>query len=582
MERSNALTGKPLGNSGIDWAKVPDEGSGIDWDKVDADQREQARNLVHSGQESYFPDMATAAGKQLVALARKGANLLNIGGSAGPTNPGDPDTHDPTAFGSIENIKAAEQEAKDAAAKPGGRFGQIVADTAGTAPIGGPIEGLGASVLGKSLLARIAAKTASGAAIGAVGSDPGERVTGAETGGVLGSSLGALQELGGRLLSGLVKKSNSLQNLEGDVARTNALPGATQRNLFVPVSQGADPDDMLSSTIGNLYRGGLPYIPGVSAQLERQANAGRNTMFGTMLQSSAPEGIVVPAQATQNMQLSTQQVRDAYDEIYQNLRKVNNIAIPKDFKQDLTSRINAADPQIPQSDVENHVNLVYNDLQHQAENSADSRINAFNLKNTRDNIPTLANRVGQEVPTEQKAGLFDTTKEYIDSIFSKKLLQSFNLNNQSTQDILTAYKANAPNYENFAPLEAAVKASASKTGVFTPGSVARRANDFTDMQGMDQDYNAVFGKPPVQPSASARVAGYPVAAAASYYLGHLPGVMAMLGAGNALATKTAQRALYGDNALQSALSELATRNPRLAASLGYAARNAVTSDVGEE
>lgn len=546
---------------------------------------DDARALVHGGQESFFPNMATAAGKALVELAKKGMNLGNINGAM--------DSTDPNQFGSAPNIKASEVADKPAFEAPGGRFGQIVADTAGTAPIGGPIEAgiarLGMGPLGRSLAARLATSqpvrsAASGAALGAVTSYPGSRISGAETGSVLGGSLGALQALGGRLLSGVVKKSPDLSLLEGDVARTNALPGATQRDLFVPVSQGADPNDAISSTIGGLYRGGLPYIPGVAAQLNRQSNRGIDTMMGTMLQAAAPEGHIVPGSAIEDMQLSTKQVRDAYDEIYQNLRQVNNISIPKDFKQELTDRITTADPQIPKSDVNAHVDMVFNDLQHQAENNTNGKINGFNLKNTRDNIPTLAQRIGQEVPTEQKAGLFDTTKEYIDDIFGKKLQQSFNLNNQKAQDILTAYKSNAPNYENFAALEKAVNspAAVANSGAFRPGGVASRANDFTDIQGMDQSFKSVFGKSAVQPSAAARVAGYAPVAAAGTYLGHLPALMSILGAGNVMATKGFQKGLYGDTALQGALSELAKRNPRLAASLGYAARSAATSDIGEE
>jgi hypothetical protein len=552
------------------------------WD--DNGQQDKARALVHGGQNSYFPDMATAAGKELVLLAKRGMNLANINGAA--------DSTDPNQFGSALNIKQGETESAPAFDKPGGRFGQIVANTAGTAPLGGPLEAgiakLGMGPLGRSLAARLATSqpvrtAASGAANATLNSDPGNRVSAAETGAALGGSLGMLQKLGGRLLSGVVQKSDPLQLLEGDVARTNALPGATQRKLFVPVSQGADPNDPISSTIGGLYRGGLPYIPGVSSQLNRQSNQGIDTMMGTMLQSSAPEGHVIPSTAVNDMQLSTSEVRKAYDKIYQNLRQVNNISIPKDFKQELTDRITTADPQIPQSDVSAHVDMVLGDLQHQAENSTTGKINAFNLKNTRDNIPTLAQRVGQEVPAEQKAGLFDTTKDYIDEIFSKKLQQSFNLNNQKAQDILTAYKSNAPNYENFQALEQAVKASSAikDSGKFRPGAAAPKANDFTDMQGMDQSYKAVFGKSAVQPTAAARVAGYSAVGALAP-LGHIPAALTILGAGNALATKSAQRLLYGDNALQSSMDELVKRNPKLAASLGYGLRSAVTANSGQE
>lgn len=565
--------------SDIQWdnepAAAPAPQNNIVWD--DNDQAQKARDLVHGGQNSYFPNMASAAGKELLQIARHGLNLLNINGVG--------DTHDPSSFGTDENIKAAEEANKDAFAKPGGKFGQIVADTAGTSVIGGPVEAAVGKMVPSAfpMLSRILKSAASGGTNAALAADPGSRLEAAGEGTALGGTLGAMQGTGGRVLDGVVKKSNPLQLLESDVARSNALPGASQRNLFVPVSQGADPNDAVSSTIGNLYRSGLPYIPGVSSQLSRQSNQGLDTVMGTMLQNASPEGHVVPGAAVKDMQLSTQQVRDAYNEIYQNLRKVDNISIPKDFKTDLSAQIQAADPQIPISDVDAHVDRVFDDLSHQAQNSKNGKINAFNLKNTRDNIPTLADRVGQEIPAEQKEGLFDTTKEFLDGMFSKKYQQLFNLNSQQGKDILAAYKVNAPNYENFAPLEAAVNTpgALSTSGSFRPGAVAGKANAFTDMQGMDQSFKSVFGKSAVQPTAAARVAGYPIVTGASAYLGHLPGVAAVLGGGNLLATKTAQKALYGDTILQKTMQALIAKHPEMAEALGYAGRSALTTQVGE-
>lgn len=556
----------------------------IVWD--DNGQTDKARDLVHGGQDSFFPNMATGAGKALVELARKGLNL------AGPMENRFGTVHDESTSGydkftSPEAIRAASADTAAAASKPGGSFGRDVANIAGTSVVGGPAE----AAVGKialpgmlKLLAPILKGSAGGATTAAVTADPEHRgeaaVEGGGIGAVLGGTLGALN----RATTGVVKKSPDLQLLEGDVARTNAIPGASQRKLFVPVSQGADPNDAISSTIGGLYRGGLPYIPGVAARLSKQSNEGIDTMMGTMLQSSAPEGHIIPGSAVNDMQLSTAEVKKAYDRIYQNLRKVDNISVPKDFKDELSTKIRAADPQIPKSDVDAHVEMVFNDLQHQAENNTNGKINAFNLKNTRDNVPTLAERLGREVPAEQKAGLFDTTKEYIDDIFGNKLKQSFNLNHKSTQDILTAYKSNAPNFENFQALNAAVNSPAAlaNSGAFRPGGVAAKANDFTDIQGMDQSFKKVFGKSAVQPSASARVAGYPVVLGATGYLGHLPGLAAVLGGGNALTTKAAQRGLYGDTALQRTIEKLMEKYPRTATATGYGLRTAITSNLGDD
>lgn len=543
-----------------------DEPNHIVWD--DNDQTDKARNLVHGGQNSFFPNMATAAGRALVELAKKGTNLLNINGAA--------DATDPNQFGSNADIKSTEAADQPAFQAPGGRFGQIVADTAGTLPIGGPIEGAGASVLGKSLLARLATHAGSGAAIGAATSDPGSRFSGAEAGGALGGSLGALQALGGRLLSGVVKKSDPLNLLESDVGRSNAIPGAAQRDLFVPVSQGADSNDLVSSTVGKLYKGGLSYVPGVESQLNNQAANAGDTLRSTMLQLSAPEGTIVPSQASEDMELSTKQVADSYKDIYNKLRQVNNIKIPTDFDTELKAKIQAADPQIPESAVDSHVATVRSILDTEAENSKDEMINGWNLKNARDNVQSM----NVDTPMPQRDGLINTTKDYLDQMFGSKLKQSFNLNQKSTQDILSAYKLNAPNYENFRPLRDAVDAASSDSGDFKFGSVARRANAFTDIEGIDQSAKAVLGQPAAKLSQSGRIAGYGAMGALEHFAG-MGTAAATLGIGNALATKTAQRALYGDTALQSAMSELAARNPKLATALGYTLRNAATSDIGE-
>lgn len=555
----------------IVWDDAPAPDHDVVWDD-DADaQREKARALVHAGQNSFIPNFGTAAGKSFAQTARKLVNLLNINGAG--------DVHDPDAFGSDENIKRAEEADKPAYVAPGGRFGQVVADTAATIPIGGPVEaGTGAllrTALPKAL--EFAIPTAKGAASGAVNalatSDPGDRLKSLEAGAGVGAVLGGAQQVGGRVVDGLVKKAPELQNLEGDIARINATPGAPQRKLFVPVSQGADPEDMTSNLIGKFYKNALPYIPGVEGQLSSQAKKAGSTLRGAMLQNAAPEGINVPIQATNDMQLSTKLVKDEYDRIYNNLRNVDNISIPKDFDTKLKTKIMAADPQIPESDVDAHVSAVRDILDHQSENSNDGKINGWNLKNVRDDVQAR----NAELPMPQRAALTGTTKDYVDDIFSKKLQQAFNLNHPSTQQILTDYRSNAPNYENFRPVNEAVQAAKPNKGDYPFGSVARRANDMTDSQSMDQDAKAILGQKPAQISQAGRIVGYSAIPTAVHLFGPMSSA-AILGGGNALATKATQRGLYGDTMLQT----LIQRNPKLAASLGYTVRDAITANDGDE
>lgn len=549
---------------------------------VDQVTMDKARAIVHGGQSSYFPNMATAAGKELVALARKG---MNLGATLGDYTPGGTQLRKLTPqalqdFSSPEAIAAAEKADQPTFDAPGGKFAQIVTDVGASAPIGGPIEGMmakaAASPLARSLLARAALSQparsgVSNAVTAAATADPEHRVEAALEGGALGTGLGTLQSTMGRSIKGLVQKSDDLTRLEGDVSRVNAIPGAPQRDLFVPVSQGANKDDLISSQIGKFYKSALPYAPFVESMLTNQAEKAGDVVRGTMLQTSAPEGHIVPAQATNDMQLSTHVVKQAYDSIYNNLRKVNNITVPKDFATELKARIQKADPQIPESDVDAHVAAIEKDLTHQAENSKDGKINGWNLKNTRDNTQAL----NSNLPMAQRNGLTNTTKDYIDQIFSDKLQQAFNLNHQSTKDILTAYKANAPNYENFRPLNEAVNAWDKKTGKFPFGTVAPKANDFTTIQGMDQNAFDVLGGKPAQINQAGRILTYPIIATAAR-LGGLAATGGTLLGATGLATKSFQKGLYGDTALQKTMQHIIETNPKLAAALGYTARSTAT------
>lgn len=556
-------------DDGGDWypANVPGHSLAVDH-QADTDLRARAAGLVHQGQNSYFPDMATAAGKELVSIAHHMVNMM-------PENYlknkifGD--------FGSDASTLAASKEANAAAEKPGGRFAQMVTDTAGTAPIGGPIEaGLAKlSPLAKSLVSRIAtsAPGRSGIANAVTAStmaDPGQKLTAAEEGGGLGTILGAGQSALGRTMSGIVKKSDALQRLEGDVTRTNAIPGAPQRELFAPVSQGANMEDPTSAFVSRFYKSALPYAPGVETQLANQAEKAGDTVRGMMLQTGAPDGYVVPANATKDMQLSTKAVKDTYDTIYAKLRDVDNITTPKDFAAELKARIQKADPQIPESDVNAHVALMEKELTHQGQNNPGNKINGWNLKNVRD----FAQANNSNVSMPQRAGLTNTTKEYIDDIFAKKYQQAFNLNDQRTMDSLAGYPSNRTNYENFRPLAQAVKAARANSGDFSFGKVANRANDQTDIQGFDQDAKEVLGQKPAQITQAGRILTYPVILGAGA-MGPLA-TASVLGGARGMATRSFQQGLYGDTALQKSMKTMLDNNPKLAAALGFTVRDAAT------
>ena len=549
--------------------------SDIIWD--DNSQEDKARAMVHGGQSSWLPHMATTAGKDLVELAHK------LTGFAGPMEDRFGTVPSPAydEFRSPEAIRKAHQETEDAAAAGGGvgRFAQIATDTAATVPIGGPTEAVAGKVLAEGLpkalqfLRAPLESAASGAVTSAATADPGEIGSATGKGAILGGTLRSLQSAGGRYVGGVVQKSPELKLLEGDVARSNALPGAAQRDLFVPVSQGADPNDKLSSIVGKFWKTGLPYVPGVETTLNNQAQEAGNTIRGTMLQLAAPEGHVVPSQAVADMQLSTRQVKEAYDDAAGQLRSVNNITIPKDFDSDLKDAIRKADPQIPESAVDDHVAAVREKLDYEAQNSKDGKINGWNLKNVKDAMEARA----EKLPAAQQPGLTNPTLDAIDNLFTSKLNQSSNFLQRNSSDALKAYRATTGNLSEFQALSRAVDRAAADQGTFKFGSVAGDAPELGEMQGIDQAAKKVLGPKAAQISQSGRISGYALTAALAK-LGHLLGAGAGLVGGNLAASRAFQKLLYGDTSHQKFIDDLITKNPTLAKTLGYLSRSAVTSD----
>lgn len=573
-----------MGASGINWdeADAPAPTSGIDWDAEDADQREQARDLVHGGQKAFLPNFTTAAGKSFAQTARKLVNLLNINGAG--------INHDPEAFGTDENIAAAEKANAPVFAAPGGTFGKVVGDTAATIPIGGPAEA-GAGMLLKSALPKAlefaipALKGAAGGAVTAASTaDPGHRVAAAEEGAGVGSALGGTMQVLGRGTTGFVKKAPELENLEGDVSRGNQIPNVPQRSLFVPVSQGYDPNDATSAAIGKLYRNALPYSIGVQTQLENQTKRATDTVLSTALQRGAPEGIVVPSKAAEDMQLSTSEVKKAHDAIYNDLKNVQSVPIPASTQSNLRAKILADNPDIPESEINEYVNGVGARLAHY--NTAETTpgvtgtpgqsLSGWDLKNVKDDIQGM----NADLPMRARS-MTNSAKDHIDSIIEDHIA-----NGGDTGGELAKYLANKDAYTNFAPLNDAVNSAAAirNSGTYKVGSVAPRANDMTDIQGIDQNAFKVLGKSPAQVSQAGRMALYTLQAGAGIgtHGGSLPLTLGLNTAANALATETAQKGLYGDLAHQKILTALLRSNPKLAASLGYTVRDAATSQVGED
>ena len=549
----------------------------------------KAAQLVHEGQNSTFSDAAAATGHEFLDFARKAMYHLNINGAQ--------TSKDSNDFGSAANIKKAEEEDKPLFSRGGlVPLARTVTDMAEAAPIGGPLEGaigkLGTTALQK-FGSKIAGAAASGGVTAGLGSAPGEGTAGAAGGSALGGALSALGSIGGRFTRGLVNKSSELQDLERYVDTTNQLPGAGQQEVWAPVSQGADQSG-LSGIISRLYRSGLSYIPGVSGQLENQAARGEAGVRGSMLQQEAPAGYAVPPQSPKDMQLATDNVSRAYQEVLDNLRDLPNLARPKKEQtlNGIWQNVQMADPQIAKENALDFANDLHQMLKVESQNSKDGYINGWNLAKVRNQIPDMA---AKYLPEDQ-AGMVEGAQKYIDGIFAKNYGQAFAFKNQDQMDALAAYKDYLNKKPAFDAFKKAVEAASPETGNSTFAAIARAAQDeapLGDLQTTAQNANKVFGTPPAKISQEGRVAGYPLktalGAGIGATLGHegllLPSAIAagaFIGGGNLMATKGFQKGLYGDAAWQRSVKGLMNKFPRTAEALGYGARNTIAANAEQE
>lgn len=525
-------------------------------------QQDKARALVNQGQTQWLPEMATAAGHEIKHLAR---TIMNGGMKALQQEP-----YDWASDKAISDENAADKAA--GTFRGPGAFGKAVTDTATSYGIGGGLAAGGtrlaaaASPLEGALgtIARTATSSpvrgaVEGATSNALMAEPGERGDQALLGGLTGGAMAGTQSAGSGLLNGIVKKNPALRHLEDDVKIANSTPGADKRDLFVPISQGADPKSPLSNTIGKFYRSALPFAPGVEGRLKDQSANAADTIREVMLQGTAPEGTVVPK--GQSIEQSTAQVGAAHDQVYNNLRKVQNIKSPKDFRTELASRIATDDPEIPSQDIDDYVSKLGDRLDNYTNGT--KNVSGWNLRNLRDDVDNT------QVP-KRATSMQGSARDYINDIFGKKYQQMFNLKQQPKMDILDAFQNNTDVNQQFSPLQKTIDAAAATRGKFRFGDTAVDAPKGSELRASDQDANEILNAPAAKVDPIGRMALYGLQGATllPQALGPVAGLATHAGitlGANALASKAVQKGLYGDYAPQKFLSKALRNKPQIAA-----------------
>lgn len=420
---------------------------------------------------------------------------------------------------------------------------------------------------------------------GAAMADPENQVGGAVTGAALGSGLSLVGSAGGRFLRGAVKKTDAAQNLIHDADETG-------RDLFIPISQGAKP-----GVAKFTYQKVLPYALGAEQQLRSQSGKAQATVLDTMLDSATPvvnvrgTGLVkmkAPIGATPAQ--TSADVATQFDKQYTDKLKSYTLNTPDNFHARVKKNVLDAFPDLP----ENQANQIAATLDSRLQEYAkDGTITGGNLQEAlgaaRADVKDLLNKniVRSKPATEAGLQSFkdivdDTIEEHTSILRNPKASATDHKAAFQVIDDLENYKRLGDQWKEFAPLKQAIENNPATRGRPGFAEIANNADPTAENLGRAQDAVEVFGESPggVNPAGrhALNVGQGLIAASAggAAVLGH-PAGLAFLSGANLAATKSAQKALYGDTAMQRALANYLRNNPMSAYMIGGAGRSAVNA-----
>lgn len=466
---------------------------------------------------------------------------------------------DPNSFFSKEQIE--EQARRDEALgnTPSGFIGQLVGESALTAPVtevSAPLKLLrGGKVLTKALPAIKAATE--GAAQGAVMADPGEVSEGAGLGAGLGAALNTLGRGAGRLVRGLVRNSSAAD----EVARQAANKGVP---LEIPLAQAAD-DSGISGLVKGAYNNVLPAIPGVTNSLEKQRQALIEGVRRVSLENAAPDTLKLFSGAEQETAKTIPVLKKALDSVYDQTVKQFDYPVSGQLSKSVEQRILAAHPNMDKTNLGRAVGK-FDELMTQYSNGG-KLIEGENLLNVKNE---MSNAIRQSKGAE-KAALIAAQDE-IDSIIETKL-------KTQAPELLEQYKNVSGPYKNFLAVSKAAEKAKVDGGDFNPSQLARSARQGSENYLLGQVANQVVGKKMAASQLNKTLAGSALGALA-YGVGFPAAAATWLGA-QTLARPTTQRMLMGKTWYQKMLAEKLRNHPELVEQLGEGARRGVITEAVE-
>lgn len=473
-------------------------------------------------------------------------------------------------FASDENIREMDKRDKHLPAS-----GQMIGSAVAGLPLSmGLGSGLGAATrlagagtkVGQVAASPLTRTLAEGASQGAVNADPDEQGEGALLGAAIGGGLHGLGKGGGRVLRGLVKKSEEAEALQQLAAQHG-------EDLFVPISQAGDESTLAGRLTKGFFKEALPIVPGVRGQMTKQADEAAEKMRELAIKEGLPEGVPVPGDVGKRPLESMDYIRDEFNKAYDDTVKSYAFNVPSDLKKQVKVAFQkAAGPKTTVNPTT--LNKVADEVTAIVEKFSGGTkvLDGTNILNAKREISEL---IGAAAGHEKPGYL--AADELLDDIIKAEMSQGGKASNLAD---LKKYLELTPAYRAFVPVRRAAQNARPTEGRFKFSQLADASAKSPEQQVLGQLGHSVLDKSPVSGGLVGKIlAGVGFGGAGfGAFLDPVSTGLAIAG-GNTLASKPAQRLLLGDTKFQRALAEALRKNPELKRKLGSLARAGVVSET---
>lgn len=385
--------------------------------------------------------------------------------------------------------------------------------------------------------------------------DPNEQAEGGGTGAAVSAVLERFFKGGGRAIKGLVQKSQAMKDLQ-------ALFAQHGEEIDIPLSQAAGDQDIVTRVTKTGYQEGLSLIPGVKGKLTRQSEEALARVRELALKEAAPTGARLPAQAGKNVGEAVHSIADSFKTEYADTVGKHVFKLPKNLPSALEGRIRQNFPKIDDTSVNKVMRSTISLMKRFS--SGQKTIEGSNLINVRDELTRMAAKAPE---FEREA--YEVAIEGIEQMIRKGL----------PKDAAARFSDIAEPERQFKGILKAAHAARNKGGNFSMDQLATHSTDPTQAL-LASTAGDVFREPAAKSSLTGRILAGVGIGGYGAFIDPATAVGTFIG-GNALATKTAQRALMGDTKAQRTLAEIAESNPDMVAQVQRLLRQVSAAQAGE-